>query len=77
MGEVEGLSLGNERRDRWPCLRLGGIGQKVHDDGALVDGFFDGEKSLAGDPAIFQGLSPALTVLADTNDNVKAIITSV
>jgi hypothetical protein len=77
MGEVEGLSLGNERRNRWPCLRLGGIGQKVHDDSTLVDSLLDGEKSLAGDPAVFQGLSPALTILADTNDDVKAIITGV
>ena len=77
MGEVEGLSLGNEGCDRWPCLRLGGIGQKVHDDSTLVDGLLDGEKSLASDPAIFQGLSPALAIFADTNDDVKAIITGV
>jgi hypothetical protein len=77
MGEVEGLALGNERCNGRPCLRLGGIGQKVHDDSTLADGLFDREKGLAGDPTIFHGLPPALAILADTNNDIKTIVTGI
>ena len=49
VGEVEGLALGDEGRDLGPCLRLGGVGEQVHDDGSTLDGLLNGEESLTGD----------------------------
>lgn len=46
--EVEGLVFGDEGLDVVPGLRLSGVGQEVHDDGALLESFFDGEERLAG-----------------------------
>ena len=41
VGEVKGLSLGEERLNLGPGLGLGSIGEEVHDDGTLVDGGLD------------------------------------
>jgi len=77
MGEIESLALGNERCKSRPRLRLSCIRKEVHDNSSLINGLFDGEKSLAGYPAIFKGLFPALTAFTDTDNNVEAVVTSV
>ena len=56
---------------------MGSIRQKVHDDGALLDGLLDREEGLTRHPAISLGLLPALTVLADTDNNVEAVVAGV
>lgn len=60
-----------------PGLGLGGIGKEVHDDGTAGDGLIDIEEVLAGNPAILDGVLPGLAVLADTDDDVKAVVTEV
>ena len=60
-----------------PGLGLGGVGEQVHDDGALGDGLVDLEEVLAGNPAILDGVVPGLAVLADTDDDVQAVVTEV
>ena len=77
VGEVESLALGEERGNGGPCLGLRCVGEEVHDDGALVDGLFNGEEGLAGDPSIFNSLLPALAALADTNNDVEAVVTGI
>lgn len=77
VGEVEGLALGEEGLDSGPSLRLGGIGEEVHDDGTLLNGGVDIEQVLAGDPAVLDGLLPRSTILTDTDDDVQALVTQV
>lgn len=77
MGEIESLALGNERSKSRPRLRLSCIRKEVHDNSSFSNGLFDGEKSLTGYPATFEGLFPALTVFADTNNDVEAVVMSV
>lgn len=60
-----------------PGLGLGGIGKEVHDDGTAGDSLVNVEEVLAGNPAILNGVLPGLAVLADTNDNVEAVVTEV
>ena len=71
------LALGELGLDVRPSLGLGGVGEQVHDDGALGDGLVDLEQVLAGDPAILEGLLPRLAVLADTDDDVEAVVAEV
>jgi len=77
VGEVEGLALGEERLDGRPGLRLGSIGEQVHDDSTLLDGGVDIEQVLAGNPAILDGLLPRSTILADTDDDIETLVTQV
>jgi hypothetical protein len=77
VGEVESLSLGEERLNLGPGLRLGSIGEKVHDDGTLVNGSLDIEQVLSGNPSILDGLLPGSTILTDTNDDIEAVVTEV
>lgn len=60
-----------------PGLGLGGVGEQVHDDGGLANVLVDVEEVLAGDPAILDGLLPRSTVLADTDDDVEALVAEV
>lgn len=60
-----------------PGLGLGGIGKEVHDDGTAGDGLIDIEEVLARDPAVLDGILPRLAVLADTDDDVEAVVTEV
>lgn len=71
------LSLGNQRLDGRPGLTLGSITEQVHDDGTLVDGLIHLEEVLAWNPAVLLGVLPGLTVLSDTNNDIKAIVTHV
>lgn len=74
MREVKGLPLRDQRLNLRPCLALRCIREQVHDNCPSVDSLFDGEERFAGNPAILHGLSPTLTVLADTDNDVEAII---
>lgn len=60
-----------------PGLGLSGIREQVHDDGTLGDGLVDLEEVLAGNPAVLNGILPRLAILADTNDDVDAVVTEV
>jgi hypothetical protein len=71
------LALSQLGLDGGPGLALGRIGEKVHDDGTTVDGLIDLEEVLAGNPAILLGVLPGLAVLADTNDDIEAVVTEV
>ena len=75
--EVEGLALGELRLDVWPSLGLGGIREQVHDDGALANGLVDLEEVLAWHPAVLDGLLPRCTILANTDDDVQAVVAEV
>lgn len=77
VGEVKSLSLGEEGLDLGPGLGLGSIGEKVHDDGTLVNGGLDIEQVLSGNPAVLDGLLPGSTILTDTNDDIEAVVTEV
>ena len=77
VGACTYLALGEQGLDRGPGLGLGSIGEEVHDDGTLVDGLIDLEEVLARDPAVLDSILPRLSVLADTNDDVEAIVTEV
>ena len=74
--EVEGLAL-ELGLDGGPGLRLGGVREEVHDDGSAGDGIIHLEEVGAGDPAILNGLPPRLAVLADTDDDVEAVVAEV
>lgn len=60
-----------------PGLRLGGIGQQVHDDCALANGLVNVKKVLARNPAILFGLLPAGAVFSDTDDDVESVVAEV
>ena len=49
MREVQSLALRDQGRDLRPGLRLGSVGEQVHDDRAAVDGLLNGEESLSRD----------------------------
>ena len=56
-----------------PLLEDGGIGEQAHDYGAAFAGFLDGEKSLAGNPSVGDGLVECLALtLAD--DHIEAVV---
>lgn len=71
------LALDELGLDGGPGLGLSGVGEKVHDDGTAGDGLIDIEEVLAGDPAVLLGVLPGLAVLADTDDDVEAVVTEV
>lgn len=71
------LALNELRLDGGPSLRLGSIGEKVHDDGTTRDGLVNVEQVLASNPAILLSILPGLSVLSDTNDDVEAVVTEV
>lgn len=77
LGESTYLALDELRLDGGPGLRLGGVGEQVHDDGAAGDGLIDIEEVLAGDPAILLSILPRLAVLSDTDDDVQAVVAKV
>lgn len=77
MGEVESLALGDLGLESGPGLTLGGVGEQVHDDGALLDGGGDVEEVLAGHPAVLDGLLPRGAVLAHADDDVEAVVAQV
>lgn len=77
MGKVESLALGDKRGNLAPSLRLGSIGEKVHDDGTLVDGLRDVEESLSGNPTVLLSLFPRLTALSHTDNDLEAVVTGV
>jgi hypothetical protein len=74
---VTNLALGDLGLDVGPRLGLGGVGEQVHDNGALGDGLIDLEQVLAGDPAVLDGVLPGLALLADTDDDVEAVVAEV
>lgn len=77
MGNSAYLALNELGLDGGPGLRLGSIGEKVHDDGTTRDGLVNVEQVLASNPAILLSILPGLSVLSDTNDDVEAVVTEV
>ena len=77
VGEVEGLSLGDQGSDLGPGRRLGGIRKQVHDDGSLLDSLGDIEKSLSGDPTVLLSLLPGLSTLSDTDNDLDTLVSGV
>lgn len=77
MGEVEGLSLGDQGSDLGPGRRLGGIRKQVHDDGSLLDSLGDIEKSLSGDPTVLLSLLPGFSTLSDTDNDLDTLVSGV
>lgn len=71
------LALNELGLDSGPSLRLGSVGEKVHDNGTTGDGLVDIEQVLAGNPAILLSVLPGLSVLSDTNNDVEAVVTEV
>ncbi len=71
------LALGKLGLDGGPSLRLGGVGEEVHDNGTLANGLVDLEEVLAGDPAILDGVLPGLAILSDTDNDVEAVVAEV
>ena len=77
MREVEGLALGDELLELWPRLGLGGVREKVHEDGTLGGSLLDWEEVLALDPAVLESLLPGVTSLSDTDNDVHSIVSEV
>lgn len=71
------LALGDHGLQAGPGLLLGGITEEVHDNGTLLDSLVNLEKVDAGLPAILDGLLPASAVLADTDNDVQAVVAEV
>jgi hypothetical protein len=71
------LALDELGLDGGPGLGLSGIGEQVHDDGTTGDGIINLEQVLSGDPAILNGVGPRLAVLANTDDDVEAVVAEV
>ena len=71
------LALGEHGLDVRPCLLLGSVTEKVHDNGSLVDGLVNLEEVDAGLPAVLDGLLPAGAVFPDTNNDVQAVVAEV
>ena len=61
----------------WPCCALSRVTEKVHDNGALLNGLIDLEEICARNPAILLSLLPASTVFPHTNDDIESIITKI
>lgn len=76
MGEAY-LSLGDHWLDVWPGLGLCGVGEQVHDDGTTGDGLVNWEQVLALNPSVLLSFLPGLSSLADTDNDVKALVASV
>ena len=76
-GKTTYLALGQLGLDGGPGLGLGGVGEKVHDDGTAGDGLIDIEEVLSGDPAVLHSILPRLAILADTDDDVEAVVAQV
>ena len=60
-----------------PCCALSRITEKVHDNGALLDGLIDLKEICAGDPAILLCFLPASTVFPYTNDDIEAVVAEI
>ena len=60
-----------------PGLALGSIREQVHDNGAALDSLVDVEQVRAGNPAVLLGLLPRGAILADTDDNIEAVVAEV
>ena len=71
------LALNELGLDGGPSLRLGSVGEKVHDNGTAANGLVDIEQVLAGNPAILLSVLPGLSVLSDTNNDVESVVTEV
>ena len=56
--------------DDVPGVLLAGIGQQIHDNGALLGRRLNGKQRLAGHPAVALGQLPAWAALAQADDNV-------
>ena len=61
----------------WPGLRLGSIGEEVHDDGTTGDSLINLEEVLALNPSILESLLPGLSTLANTDNDVETLIAGV
>ena len=77
MGEVESFARFNERPKFRPSHRLCSVREEVHDDRPAVDRLLNGEERLARHPAVLDRLLPRLAVLADTDDDVEAVVAGV
>lgn len=77
VGKVQGLALGDQGSELRPCLGLGGVGKQVHNDGTLVDGLFDTEQGLSGNPTVFLGLLPGFTAFTDTDNDLETVVSGV
>lgn len=77
VGEVEGLSLGDQGSDLGPGRRLGGIGKQVHDDGTLLDSLWDIEQGLSGNPTVLLSLLPRFSTLSDTDNDLDTLVSGV
>ena len=71
------LALGEQWLDVLPCCALSRVAEKVHDNGALLDGFIDLEEVCARNPAILLSLLPASPVFSHTNDDVEPVVAKV
>jgi hypothetical protein len=60
-----------------PCCALSRVTQKVHDNGALLNGLIDLKEICAGNPAILLSLLPASTVFPHTNDDIEPVVAKV
>ena len=76
MGDTH-LALGDLGLDVGPGLGLGGVREEVHNDRTPRDSLVDVEEVLAGNPAVLDGVLPRLAILADTDDDVEAVVAEV
>ncbi|KAH3660712.1 hypothetical protein OGATHE_005044 [Ogataea polymorpha] len=77
VGEIQGLSLGEQRLDGRPGLGLSSVRKQVHDDGSLLDGLSDVKQVLTWNPSVLNGSLPRSTILSDTNDDVQTVVSQI
>ena len=71
------LALGEHGLEVRPGLLLGGVTEKVHDDGSLLHSLVDLEEVDTGLPAVLDGLLPRSAVFPDTDNDVQAVVAEV
>ena len=76
-GGINYLSLRDLGLNSGPGLRLGSVREEVHDNGTTTDSLVDLEEVLALNPAILNSILPGLAVLANTNDDIEAVVAKV
>lgn len=71
------LAFGQLRLNGGPCLGLGSIGEQVHDDGTLGNGFVHLEQICAWHPTILHSFLPRCAILSHTDDDIETVVAEI
>ena len=77
VGEIKRLARSKVWLDEGPVFLLPRIRKQVLHHGALGCRFFDGEEGHAGLPAVLNGEIPRTALVAQTDDDIEAVVTHI